>query len=419
MYSRYIYVLELLKLFLLQRLMGYSPSKKMILPFCATAVASVAAIWFLRGILDPNVWELMNTCLTVAAIALLMKGRHKVVSAALGITVLWFADVFFESTLVMLISETVKPYAVFTSLLLLVVLTATLYILKKPPLFRFQTFSKRQVLLFMAGLLSFALYLAPYQIASFEIDSPRANQFLAVLSAISGIFLIFISINAGQKHHYRETAKMTETMRKNQEKYFQLLLSKEEETKKFRHDFNNHLYSIKYLLESGKMEELQKYVDDMHLISSGLKPEVQTGSDVVNAILCELRESYKDVGYTIDWKGFFPEGVKLAPIDLSSIFYNLLANAIEAVYKLPQDEDKTIKVRVKHSGGLLYFSVKNSCAGMAQQAGTGFATSKREKSLHGFGSQNVAMSVEKYGGEIKYNQSETTFEAEVFFGDMR
>jgi len=156
----------------------------------------------------------------------------------------------------------------------------------------------------------------------------------------------------------------------------------------------------------------------MDIVSENLKSEIQTGNDIINAIICQLRESYKDVNYIIDWNGYFKSDLKLAPIDLSSIFYNLLANAIEAIENMEEQEDKTISVTVKHSNDLLYFSVKNPCASRAVRAGSGFATSKMTKALHGIGSKNVAISVEKYGGEIKYNTGENEFEAEVFFFDL-
>jgi sensor histidine kinase regulating citrate/malate metabolism len=270
----------------------------------------------------------------------------------------------------------------------------------------------------MIGMLSFALYLVPYQLADLEINSARVNKFLGILSAISGIFLIVVSINAGQKHHYREIAGITESIRKNQEKYFRLLLSKEEETKRFRHDFNNHLYSIKYLLESGKTEELKEYVEGMNIISANLKSEILTGSDIIDAVICELRESYRDVNYKLYWNGFFQGDIKLAPIDLSSIFYNLLVNAIEAVEKLPDEDDRRISVKLRQSNNMIYFSVKNPCEAKAISKGGGFVTSKKSKMLHGFGSRNVAINVEKYDGEVVYSVSENEFEAEVFFYNL-
>ncbi|MCL2153051.1 MAG: GHKL domain-containing protein [Oscillospiraceae bacterium] len=411
-------LIELIKLYLLQKLMGYSTTKKLITPGCAIIV-SLAVIWFSQDNLDENTFEILCGFLEIISIALLVKGGNRYISVFLGVFILWFVDIFFQNIFIMLFSEAIEPFVDSFSLVILATLTVALKCLKKPPLIKFESYGKRQILIFMAGLLSFALYLAPYQIAGYENDSLQMNKFLAIISAVSGIFFIVISINAGQKHHYMEIASITESMRRNQENYFMLLLNKEEETKRFRHDFNNHLYSIKYLLENGKTGDLKKYVDGMDIASVNLRSEIQTGSDIINAIICELKERYKNVNYTIDWNGFFPSTVKIDPIDLSSIFYNLLTNAIEAVCKLTGEEDRKIRVVIKQSNNLLYFSVKNHCVGKAIYTGNGFATSKKSRGLHGFGSQNVAMNVEKYGGEIKYSTNENEFEAEVFFFDLQ
>lgn len=409
---------ELVKLYLLQRLMGYNTAKKLVAP-CCVALTSFIFVWLLRDIFNGDMTEVICAVIAIIIISLFTRGRNKILSVFLGVVALWFVDIFFQSIFVTLFSESIEPFVDCVSLIILITVFIAYKLLKKPPLIIFETFDKKQVLLYIIGLLSFALYLAPYQIAGYENNIMQIDRFLAILSAISGVFLIVISINAGQKQRYMEIANITETMRKKQVQYFQLLLNKEEETKKFRHDLSNHLYSMKYLLENGKTESLKNYLDDINLISAKLKPEIQTGSDIVNAIICQLRESYKNVDYKIEWTGYFQSDIKIAPIDLSSIFFNLLANAIEAIENLPNQESRIINVIVKHSNNLLYFSVKNPCIGKAIRAGSGFATSKKIKSLHGVGSKNVAISVEKYNGEIKYNISDNEFEAEVFFYDLK
>jgi uncharacterized protein YdbL (DUF1318 family) len=418
MYNILSFSVELMKLFFLLKLMGYRTTKKLIAPCCMIA-ASFLAMWFLQDRIDSDTTVIILTLLIIACITLSIKGRNKTIAAFAGVYVLWFIDAFFMNVLELVFSKPIDLFAELTSLIILAAAFFAFKILKKPPLFSFESFGRGQVLLFVIGLICFALFIAPFQIADFKNDSAQMNTFLALVSTISGIFLIVISINAGQKHHYQAIANLTEKARKDQEKYFQLLLSKEEETKKFRHDFNNHLYSIKYLLEKGNTEQLKKYLDDMDSISAKLAPDIQTGNDIINAIICELRESYKNVNYTIDWQGYFPNDTKLAPVDISAIFYNLLSNAIEAIEKLPDDADRTISVIVKQANKLLYIGVKNPCAGKALRAGNGFTTSKKSSNLHGFGSQNVALSVHKYGGEIKYSIAENEFEAEIFFADLQ
>ena len=410
------FFIELIKLYLLQRLMGYTTTKKLVLP-CCVVIASFVFVWFLQEVFGKELIIITYNFLAIIIISLSFKGRNKLISTFLGMLTLWFVDYFIISIFTTLFSEPIELFSDSVSIIILAAIFGIFRLLKKPYLLKFETFNKKQVVLYAIGLFSSALYLSYYQM-SLGNNTTRVDKYLAIISSISGIFLIVISINAGQKRHYKEYADITEKMRKSQEQYFQLLLNKEEETKKFRHDFNNHLYSIKYLLENGKEDDLKKYINDMDIVSENLKSEIQTGNDIINAIICQLRESYKDVNYIIDWNGYFRSDLQLAPIDLSSIFYNLLANAIEAIENMGGQDGKTISVTVKHSNDLLYFSVKNPCASRAVRAGSGFATSKMTKALHGIGSKNVAISVEKYGGEIKYNTGENEFEAEVFFFDL-
>ena len=220
------FFIELIKLYLLQRLMGYSIAKKLILP-CCVAIASFAAVWFLRKVFSEDEIVILTTLLTAIVISFFIQGRNKLISVFLGVIALWFVDTFFSNIFTILFPQLLGLYVECVLLIILAGVFVVFRLLKKPHPIKFETFNKRQVLLFGLGLFSFSLYMAQYQEAV-------KNGAMTIISSISGIFLIVISINAGQKRHYKEHANITETMRKNQEQYFKLLLSNEEETRKFR-----------------------------------------------------------------------------------------------------------------------------------------------------------------------------------------
>ena len=417
MFYIFSFTAELIKLYLLQRLAGYNKTKRIILP-CCMVIVSFIAIWLLQDILSSYDMIIFVTFIPVVSIALFIKGRNKIVFILLGTVILWFIDIFFLNMLTVLLPESLTPYTDFASLIILATIFFACRYFKKLPLIKFESLETKQVLFFMVGVVSYALYLTPSQIDwtqidLYQLDNPsRISGFFTIFSSLSGIFLIIILIHAWQKNEYKITAQMTETLRKYQEQYFQLLLSKEVETKEFRHDFSNHLFNIEYLLENGKTVELKKYLNDMSHAAANLKPEIQTGSDVINATICMLRERYKHIGYIIQWNGYFHNDVKLAPIDLSSIFYNLLENAIEAVDKLPNDEDKIISVIISHKNNMLYFSIKNPVTGESKKLTKGNGLER------GNGLNIVARIVDNSDGKFKYTMDENEFTVEVSFFDL-
>ena len=54
----------------------------------------------------------------------------------------------------------------------------------------------------------------------------------------------------------------------------------------------------------------------------------------------------------------------------------------------------------------------------AQTPGKKFSYNKKEQDLHGWGLQNVEDLVNKYGGTIKYDYSETYFEVKITFWNI-
>ena len=124
----------------------------------------------------------------------------------------------------------------------------------------------------------------------------------AVMFLIMGIFLIY---NSNAKRYYKEVAKINQDLLDSTEKYYQMVLEKEEETKRFRHDISSHLTCIKRLLEEEKIEEATEYLNNLGVGMRELTVKHQTGNTLVNAIVNDISEKYSEVA--LDWKGHLPK----------------------------------------------------------------------------------------------------------------
>ena len=97
----------------------------------------------------------------------------------------------------------------------------------------------------------------------------------------------------------------------------------------------------------------------------------------------------------------------MKPTDICSIFANALDNAIEACERADEDE-RLIKLQIRKSGQFFNIKLSNTYTETDGKLDLGKLfnakeriTSKEDKNLHGYGTQNIRSAVEKNDGMIK------------------
>jgi len=99
----------------------------------------------------------------------------------------------------------------------------------------------------------------------------------------------------------------------------------------------------------------------------------------------------------------------LAPIDITTIFGNLLDNAIEAAEKLEGEKYISIKIGSYHK--MIAASIENNCGEVKWK--NGFPVSAKGKG-GGIGLLNVQSSIKKYDGDLTLKNDGNKFAAELF-----
>lgn len=128
---------------------------------------------------------------------------------------------------------------------------------------------------------------------------------------------------------------------------------------------------------------------------------IKTGNDTLDVLLTErslycekhgIRLSCMIDGSKLD---FMPVG------DVYSLFGNALENAIEAVSKLEQPEDRNISFLVRERRGMLVITVDNYFSSpLVFENGLPHTTKTGDQGYHGYGLKSIRMVAEKYGGEV-------------------
>lgn len=189
---------------------------------------------------------------------------------------------------------------------------------------------------------------------------------------------------------------------KHQMQYTKELGIRYDENRQLRHDIRHHVQMIQMLMSEKKPDELREYVESL-----GERAEVKvrrdTGNTYIDAVLSIKYEEAKKENINITISAQPVNDNLKYPMEVSTILYNGIQNAIEACKKLPQDE-REVNIQLFMKGSFV-INISNSCMGVETRKGK-LVTTKKDKELHGIGINGIEYAVKKIGGSWVWNYNE-------------
>ena len=179
----------------------------------------------------------------------------------------------------------------------------------------------------------------------------------------------------------------------------------------WRHDYRNHIQTMKVLASSGDLEGIRSYLDRLDTDLNTVDLALKTGNAMADAILNSKISLAKSRDIPVQVDAHIPVKLKMSELDLCCIIGNLFDNAIEASLALPPEE-RLIRVYMDMKGTQLYLSFTNFTAGgKREKQGGRFLTTKGEG--HGFGLVRVDAIVERLEGYLSRNSEDGAFTTEI------
>ena len=179
----------------------------------------------------------------------------------------------------------------------------------------------------------------------------------------------------------------------------------------WRHDYRNHIQTMKVLAAEGDLDALKKYLDKLDEDLNTVDVVVKTGNKMTDAILNSKISLAKSKGINVIADAKVLVELKMSDIDLCIVIGNLFDNAIEASLALPEEE-RLIRLYMDIKNTQLYMCLTNftSVKKLKKQGGR-YVTTKGEG--HGFGLVRVDDIIERYGGYISRNSEDGAFTTEI------
>lgn len=186
------------------------------------------------------------------------------------------------------------------------------------------------------------------------------------------------------------------------------------QTRGWRHDYHNHIQTMKAHLKMGEYEELDRYLSELDTDLTTVDTVIKTGNVMIDAILNSKISLAKNRQIAVDAKAIVPKDLNttISEVDLSLIIGNLMDNAMEACMKIEDTGERFIRVYIDILKGQLYVYVMNSSYGKMKRIGKVYESTKEGK-YHGFGLMRIDKVVDKYRGYLNRQDEEGVFATEV------
>lgn len=177
----------------------------------------------------------------------------------------------------------------------------------------------------------------------------------------------------------------------------------------WRHDYHNHLQSLKAKLNKNQIDESIEYLNELEKDLDDIHQIVETGNINIDAILNSKLSLAMTHDIDVNVKVSIPTNLPINNIDCCVLLGNLIDNAIEACEKV--DGDKFIRLYIGLYKKQLYISITNATNEIVRKFDEEYITTKRGN--HGHGLKRINKVVEKYNGYINRKNEPGVFVTEI------
>lgn len=226
------------------------------------------------------------------------------------------------------------------------------------------------------------------------------------------MLIVFFYINlAWKKETYRLQLENSQQLMQQQQKYYEMLLNKDEDMRRFRHDYQNHLSIVRDYISDEKYHSALAYLQEITQKAHKLRT-YKTGNSLIDIILNDIVDKHKEMGITLQIKGKFSERDNISAYDICTIFYNAIENAYEAAGKA-KEGDRFVSVNISGRNDKWLVEIKNATLQKVIINDNHIETTKENKLQHGMGLKNIEQCIIKNGGMFQLDWKENVFTTRI------
>lgn len=225
---------------------------------------------------------------------------------------------------------------------------------------------------------------------------------IAYINIVISLISIFMFIrNRNEKNQYYLDSIMKDKTLKLQEDYYKKIIDNYSNIRKFKHDIKGHLAVVNELINSKNYDEANVYIGNMSEAITG-KDIYNTNNIYISSILNSFDQSFIDNKIEFDLSYYIISDLKMNSMDICSLFYNLILNAVEANLKI--EDKRFIKLYIANIKNNVLIKIVNPVdENFNLDIIKENKTTKEDKENHGVGLITINNIISKYNGNIDYS----------------
>ena len=304
-------------------------------------------------------------------------------------------------------------YTVFSKIFFFAVIYLLIHLFKGKKLNQEQ-YGHSEILLMLIPVSSIFIIFTLLSIGETSTFAPPID-FLVTICAVFLLMvnLLVFGINQYNQKKSQEYADLQLLLQKESDsvEYYEMMLAQNENQSILIHDIKKHLQSIKLLNEKHDSDKINAYIQQL-MESSDLRGTTNIcDNEMLNAILCRYQRQCNDkhIHFHTDIRSGTVQYIYQH--DLTSLFCNLLENAMESAENIP-DSFIELTVQKKENSPFVIIILINSCQNTPVYNQEGVPVSHRsDNGRHGFGIKSIKKVVKQYHGNLQmyYDNDSGTF----------
>lgn len=235
------------------------------------------------------------------------------------------------------------------------------------------------------------------------------KELLPIILVIFIVILITVLLTAWIVHRHEEKRlgefqdKILKKQREEVQNIYQTMRG-------WRHDYHNHMQTIKIYLEQQQIQETLTYLDHLEEDLDSIDIAIRTGNVSVDAILSSKVSIAAKKNINVNYKAVVPKELKVTDVHLCAIIGNLLDNAIEACEKVVEPK-RFLRIYIGVFKQQLYISVTNATTATRRRKLHELISEKQGE--HGLGLKRIDNIAGKYSGFVNRKNEPGVFVTEV------
>lgn len=211
----------------------------------------------------------------------------------------------------------------------------------------------------IAQIIAFFLIILRYTAIELESINDLSLTIIAfILFGFSDIVILYYVADVEAKCRLELCLQELEYAYKQESAYYRELENKNYEITKIRHDIKNHIITLKNLREIGNEDEVTVLLNELESNMNNATLKKYCHIPVVNAIISEKENFCKEKDINIYINISIDNIGKISTVHISSIFSNLIDNAINSILK-NNNTERYIKLNAIQQGEYIIVSCSN------------------------------------------------------------